>query len=267
MSDDAILQVPLETLLELPLPAEALATVCREVMSWTVDAPLRRRLALELAVLELDRCRQLGESDGWRRVIPRLESWETTWHNLCSVATEAELEHCRPRWQGAMSQLQTALEGDLMEHLEAAPAIDRDTPQLREWAELLWWCWERRDPAGGDPLLRERMCRLGALAWLALADFRHGTPGGLEASGRAQRLLVELAGLTPPDVLWVRNGLQQGLAAHLAGGLPADGDWEPWLAWAALIVARSPEGDERARREAQLWTARAALEIAETLGL
>jgi len=267
MSDDAILQVPLDTLLELPLPAEALATVYREAMTWTADAPLRRRLALELAVLELDRCRQLGESDGWRGVIPRLESWELTWHNLCSVATEAELEHCRPRWQGAMSQLQTALESELMEHLEAAPASDRDTPQLREWAELLWWCWERRDPEGGDPLLRERMCRLGALAWLALADFRHGAPGGLEASGRAQRLLVELAGLTPPEVLWVRNGLQQGLAAHLANGPPADGDWEPWLEWAELIVARSPTAEEQTRGETHLWTARAALEIAETLGV
>ena len=267
MTDGDTLQVPLETLLELPLPAEALATVLRESMTWTAAPTLRRRLALELAVLELDRCRELGETSGWQGVIPRLETWETTWHHLCSVASEAELEPCRQRWHDAMARLEAALQNDLMQRLEAAPASERDAHLLRDWAELLWWCWERRDPEGGNPLLRERLCRLGAIAWLTLAESCQGRPGVLDAAGRAQHLLVELAGLTPPEVLWVRNGLKQGLNAHLASGPPADGDWRPWLGWAELIVARSPTNAERTRCEEQLWTARAALEIAATLGL
>lgn len=267
MSHDPSLQVPLETLLELPLPAEALATVWREAMTWTADGTVRRRLALALAVLELDRCRDIGEGGDWSAVIPRLEGWETTWQGLCTSADEEELEQCRPQWQAAMARLLAALQQHLNTSLEAPPATDRETPQLVNWAELLWWCWERRDPAGGDPALRERLCRLGAIAWLALAGFRRGGPRGLQASGRAQALLVELATLTPPDVLWIGNGLRQGLADHLAAGPPADGDWSPWLAWADLIARRSPDDKARARADEHLWTAQAALAIAAQLRL
>ncbi len=266
-SDDLVLQVRLETLLELPLPAAALATVWREAMTWSGDDRLRRRLALELAVLELDRCRELGESQGWTSVLPRLEGWEATWQNLCAIASDDELDLCRPQWQEAMTRLLHALRQHLNSSLEAPPSTESETPQLVAWAELLWWCWERRDPAGGDSSVRERLCRLGAIAWLALAGFRRGGPGGVQASGRAQDLLMELAAQTPPEVIWIRNGLQQCLADHLAGGPPADGDWGPWLAWAELIVERSPDEDERHRTEQQLWTARAALDIAERLGL
>lgn len=268
MSPDAfVLQVPLERLLELPLPAAALATVWREAMTWSADAGLRRRLALELAVLELDRCRELGESQGWATVLPRLEGWETTWQNLCAVASADELDHCRPQWQEAMARLLEALAQHLNSSLEAPPSTEAETPALVAWADLLWWCWERRDPEGGDPTQRERLCRLGAIAWLALADFRRGGPGGLQASGRAQALLVDLAALTPPEVVWIRNGLQQGLADHLAAGPPPDGDWTPRLSWAELIVERSISSEERDRTSQQLWTARAALDIAARLGI
>ena len=124
-----------------------------------------------------------------------------------------------------------------------------------------------RNPEQGNTVLRERLCRLGAIAWSALASFRRGTPAGLQASGRAQVLLVALAEQTPADVLWIRNALQDGLADHLAAGPPADRDWSPWLAWADLIVERSPNAEERQRREQELWPARAALEIAAAIGV
>lgn len=262
MSDELSLQVPLETLLELPLPAAALATVWREAIGWTADGAVRRRLALELAVLELDRCREIGEGGGWATVISRLEGWEATWQDLCATASADELEACRPQWQQAMARLLASLQRHLNSSLEAPPASDHETAELCGWAELLWWCWERRDPTGGDPILRERLCRLGAIAWLALAGFRRGTAAGLLASGRAQALLVELAAQTPPEVLWIRNGLQQGLADHLAAGPPADGDWSRWLGWAELIVERSGNGNDGRRC---LWPAQAALAIADKL--
>ncbi len=267
MSQGPSLQVPLETLLELPLGAEALATVWREAMGWTSEPAVRRRLALELAVLELDRCRELGETQGWTAVLPRLEGWEATWQNLCAVASDDELAECEPQWQGAMERLLTALQQHLNTTMQAPPATETETPELVAWAELLWWCWQRRNPDQGDEALRERLCRLGAIAWSALAGFRRGTPAALEASGRAQVLLVALAQQTPADVVWIRNALQDGLADHLAAGAPADRDWGRWLAWAELIVERSPSAVERERRERELWPARAALEIAETLGV
>ena len=267
MNETPALRVTLETLLELPLASDALATVWREAMGWTAEPALRRRLALELAVLELDRCRELGESEGWATMLPRLEGWEATWQNLCAVSSDDDLDICRPQWQGAMDRLLTALQQHLNTSMQAPPALDSETTELDGWAELLWWCWQRRDPTGGDGPMRERLCRLGAIAWSTLAGFRGGTPAGLQASGRAQALLVELAHQTPPDVVWIRNGLQDGLAQHLAAGAPAGGDWGPWMAWAELIVERSPSGEERQELDNQLWPARAALEIAETLGV
>jgi len=267
MTTAVTLQVGLDTLLELPLPAEALATVWREAMGWTTEPAVQRRLALELAVLELDRCREMGETQGWQGVIGRLEGWEHTWQQLCSVASADELEPCRAQWQQSMERLLASLQQHLNDSLAAPPATDHETAQLQEWAELLWWCWERRDPQGGDPPLRERLCRLGAIAWLALAGFRRGTPAGLQAAGRAQKLLVQLAEQTPPEVVWIRNGLQDGLALHLASGPPPKGDWGPWLVWADQIVQRSPTAEEQEQGQAELWPARAALEIAQTLGL
>ena len=85
-SDDLVMQVRLETLLELPLPAAALATVWREAMTWSGDDRPRRRLALELAVLEPDRCRELGQSQGLTAGLPRPHGGGGHLHNLGSHA-------------------------------------------------------------------------------------------------------------------------------------------------------------------------------------
>jgi hypothetical protein len=267
MSEEQTLRITLEALLELPLAADALATVWREAINWTSEPTVRRRLAIELAVLELDRCRELGESRGWSAVLPRLDGWETTWHNLCAMVTKEELAQCEQQWKTAMERLLTALQQHLNTSMKAPPATDEENQSLVEWAELVWWCWERRSLSNGDEVLRERLCRLGAIAWMALAGFRQGTPAGLQAAGRAQAMLVELTRYTPVELVWVRNGLQDGLAAHLESGPPADGDWSEWLDWAELIVERSPNDQERRIREEQLWSAKASLEIAKVLGI
>lgn len=267
MSHEKTVEIPIETLLGLPLTADALATVWREAISWTNEPAVRRRLALELAVLELDRCREIGESKGWSGVLPRLDGWETTWQNLCTMATSEELAECEQQWQTAMDRLLMTLQHHLNTSMKAPPATETESQELVEWAELVWWCWERRSLNGGDEVLRERLCRLGAIAWMALAGFRTGTSAGLQAAARAQAMLVELTRFTPTELVWVRNGLQDGLAAHLANGPPANNDWSEWLDWAELIVERSPNEQDRRLREEQLWTAKAALEIAKTLGV
>jgi len=267
MSQEKTLEIPLETLLELPLTADALATVWREAISWTNEPAVRRRLALELAVLELDRCREIGESKGWSGVLPRLDGWETTWQNLCTMATSEELAECEQQWQTAMDRLLMTLQHHLNTSMKAPPATETESQELVEWAELVWWCWERRSLSGGDEVLRERLCRLGAIAWMALAGFRRETPSRLQAATRAQAMLVELTRFTPIELVWVRNGLQDGLAAHLENGPPANNDWSEWLGWAELIVQRSQDPQVRGLAEQHLWTAKAAIEIGDILAL
>ena len=249
--------IELERLLALPLPAEALASLWRELLRGLPDGASEERAALAAALEahELRRIEALCLGSGLEEGLLRLEG--------LAPALEPE------RLAALLLRVLPELHRQLVDAAGAdpAPAVVAD-PQR---AERLWQAdrWMRRletlphAPAVALGMMAEHICRYGAIAWMA-------QPGAL-ARQRSVALLQRLLVLLPEARSWIvpaiRDRLQQGLDELGQGGELVDPGQLADLFEACAAMGEDGGLPEQARQALQLavFRGRATLEVWNSL--
>ncbi len=249
--------IELERLLALPLPAEALASLWRELLRGLPEGASEERTALAAALEahELRRIEALCLGSGLEEGLLRLEG--------LAPALEPE------RLAALLLRVLPELHRQLVDAAGAdpAPAVVAD-PQR---AERLWQAdrWMRRletlphAPAVALGMMAEHICRYGAIAWMA-------QPGAL-ARQRSVALLQRLLVLLPEARSWIvpaiRDRLQQGLDELGQGGELVDPGQLADLFEACAAMGEDGGLPEQARQALQLavFRGRATLEVWNSL--
>jgi hypothetical protein len=249
--------IELERLLALPLPAEALASLWRELLRGLPEGASEERAALAAALEahELRRIEALCLGSGLEEGLIRLEG--------LAPALEPE------RLAALLLRVLPELHRQLVDAAGAdpAPAVVAD-PQR---AERLWQAdrWMRRletlphAPAVALGMMAEHICRYGAIAWMA-------QPGAL-ARQRSVALLQRLLVLLPEARSWIvpaiRDRLQQGLDELERGDELVDPGQLADLFEACAAMGEDGGLPEQARQALQLavFRGRATLEVWNSL--
>ena len=249
--------IPLNQLLALPLPAEALATLWRESLRMLPPEASRERQALQQVLQDHDRRRveALCEAGDIQAALSLLEG--------LAPALEPE------RLAALLLRVLPELHRQLVDAAGAdpAPAVVAD-PQR---AERLWQAdrWMRRletlphAPAVALGMMAEHICRYGAIAWMA----QPGPP----ARWRAVTLLQRLLQLLPESREWalpaIRDRLLQGVQELERAEALADPQHLAHLLQACAAMEHDPQMSPQAREALQLAVFRghAALEVWQNL--
>lgn len=249
--------IPLDQLLALPLPAEPLASLWRELLRGLPPAAVRERQALEQALQahELRRVEALCEAGEIEAGLSRLEALAA---GLDPTALAALLHRLMP-----------GLHHKLVEQAGPSPAPELVADPLR--AEQLWQAdrWMRRleqlphQETDLRSLMAEHLCRYGAIAWMAQP--------GAAARWRAVALLQRLLQLLPEARDWVvpaiRDRLLHGVQELEQAEALADPQHLAQLLQACAAMGHDPQMPEQAREALHLAVFRghAALEVWQNL--
>lgn len=259
--------IELERLLALPLPAEALASLWRELLRGLPEGASEERTALAAALEahELRRIEALCLGSGTAAAGFEEGGLEEGLIRLEGLAPALEPE----RLAALLLRVLPELHRQLVDAAGAdpAPAVVAD-PQR---AERLWQAdrWMRRletlphAPAVALGMMAEHICRYGAIAWMA-------QPGAL-ARQRSVALLQRLLVLLPEARSWIvpaiRDRLQQGLDELGQGGELVDPGQLADLFEACAAMGEDGGLPEQARQALQLavFRGRATLEVWNSL--
>lgn len=249
--------IPLDQLLALPLPAEPLACLWRELLRALPPAAVRERQALEQALQAHElRCMEaLCEAGEIEAGLSRLEALAA---GLDPTALAALLH-----------RLMSGLHRRLVEQAGPSPAPELVADPLR--AEQLWQAdrWMRRlealpcEKVHRQEVMAEQICRYAALAWMVQP--------GAAASARAITLLQRLLQLLPQARQWVvpaiRERLLQGVQALNHPESLADPQHLGVLLEACAAMGADPELPEPSRQALELavFRGRAALDVWQNL--
>ena len=193
--------IPLDNLLALPLPAEALATLWRHLLRDLPPQAQREREALEHAL----QAHELGRVEAECKA----GAIETALSRLEGLASSLEPETLAT----VLTRLMPVLHLQLVEQAGPDPAPEVTANPVR--ANQLWLAdqWMRRLEKLPCPesdlrfLMAEHLCRYGAIAWMAQP--------GATARWRAVALLQRLLKLLPESRNWavpaIRERLQKGV--------------------------------------------------------
>jgi hypothetical protein len=249
--------IPLNQLLALPLPAEPLASLWRELLRGLPATASRERLALEQA-LQAHELRQLQA----RFAAGELEAGFSLLDGLAPELDPAALANL-------LSQLMPGLHHTLVELAGPDPAPELVADPRR--AECLWLAdqWMRRlEQLPGQacelrPLMAEHLCRYAAVAWLAQPP--------AASRWRTLDLLQRLVLLQPQARSWAVPAIRDRLLESVQELQQGEGIADP-LHLAALLQAcaameHDPQLPPQAREALQLavFRGRAALEVWQNL--
>lgn len=245
--------IPLNQLLALPLPAEPLASLWRELLRALPAEASRERLALEQAL----------QAHELRRLETRFDAGEIEvgFSLLDGLAPELEPEQLAE----LLSRLMPKLNHALVELAGPNPAPEVAADPRR--AECLWLAdqWMRRlealpyQESDLRLLMAEQLCRYGAIAWM-------GQPGSA-SRWRAVALLQRLLLLLPEARNWavpaIRERLQQGVQDLEQEGMLADPLHLSKLLEACAAMETEPDLTPQAVKALQLavFRGRAALKL------
>jgi hypothetical protein len=226
----------LETLLSLPLEANALATLWREALHRLQQEPITERIqrTCELLAEAIDRHDLLRA-----RSACLVGDWFTGLNRLVGLTGRLPA----PELAGTLLELLPALHHQLIDLAEAEPSQCPFKPEDR--AELLWqahqWLtWLERQGAEEPErfaVIREQICRYGAIAWM-------GEPQ-LPARRRSLSLLLALLVHNPEARSWALQACGEQLGALIAAAAqepPTDPhDLADLLAWCQALAPHSPQ--------------------------
>ena len=249
--------IPLNQLLALPLPAEPLASLWRELLRAMPAEASRERLALEQA-LQAHELRRLEASFDAGEI-------EAGFSLLDGFAGSLEPDQLAD----LLTRLIPALHHQLVILAGPTPSPEVAADPLR--AELLWQAdqWMRRMEAlpyqESDLrlLMAEQLCRYGAIAWMAQP--------GASARWRAVALLQRLLLLLPEARNWavpaIHERLQQGVQELEQEGMLADPLHLSKLLEACAAMETEPDLTPQAVKALQLavFRGRAALKLWQSL--
>jgi hypothetical protein len=255
--------IELERLLALPLPAEALASLWRELLRGLPEGSSEERAALEAALETYE----LG----------RIEALCFSGSTEIGGIGESGIEEGLSRLEGLAAALEPARLAELLGRLlpelhrrlvesagpDPAPEVVAD-PQR---AEGLWQAdrWMRRlealphEESALRSMIAEQLCRYGAIAWLAQP--------GVVARRRAVLLLQRLLLLLPEARSWVVPAIRDRLLLALEdlgrGGELVDPSHLAELFDVCAAMAADPGLSDEARAALQLavFRGRATLEV------
>jgi hypothetical protein len=249
--------IPLDQLLALPLPAEPLASLWRELLRALPPAAVRERQALEQALQahELRRVEALCEAGEIEAGLSRLEALAA---GLEPTALAALLHRLMPGLHRRLIR-------------EAGPKPAPEVLADPQRTEQLWLAdqWMRRlealpsDNTQQQQVMAEQICRHAVLAWMA-------QPGDA-ASGRAISLLQRLLQLEPKSRNWalpaIRERLLQGVQALNHPESLADPQHLGVLLEACAAMGADPQLPEPSRQALELavFRGRAALDVWQNL--
>ena len=249
--------IPLNQLLALPLPAEPLASLWRELLRALPAEASRERLALEQAL----------QAHELRRLEARFDAGEIEagFSLLDGLAPELEPELLAE----LLSRLMPKLNHALVEQAGPKPAPEVLADPRR--SECLWLAdqWMRRLEAlprvesSRRVVMAEQLCRHGAIAWM-------GQPGSA-SRWRAVTLLQRLLILRPQARNWVvpaiRERLLQGMNELEQEGALADPQSLSRLVEACAALGADPDLPQQNRQALELavFRGRAALDIWQNL--
>jgi hypothetical protein len=249
--------IPLNQLLALPLPAEPLASLWRELQRDLPAEASRERLALEQAL----------QAHELRRLEARFEAGEIEAGFSLLDGLAPELEPAA--LANLLSRLMPRLHHALVELAGPDPAPEVVADPRR--AECLWLAdqWMRRlEALPGQacelrPLMAEHLCRYAAVAWLA-----QPAPA---ARWRKLDLLQRLVLLQPEARSWavpaIRDRLLEGVQELQQDEAIADPLHLAALLQACAAMEHDPQLPQQAREALQLavFRGRAALEVWQNL--
>jgi hypothetical protein len=248
--------IPLNQLLALPLPAEPLASLWRELLRSLPATASSERLALEQAL----------QAHGLRQLQARVDAGELEvgFSLLDGLAPELEPELLAE----LLNRLMPSLHHALVELAGPDPTPEVVADPRR--AECLWLAdqWMRRlEALPGQacelrPLMAEHLCRYAAVAWLAQPP---------AARWRKLDLLQRLVLLQPEARSWAVPAIRDRLLEGVQELQQDEGIADP-LHLAALLQAcaameHDPQLPQQAREALQLavFRGRAALEVWQNL--
>lgn len=250
--------IELERLLALPLPAESLACLWRELLRGLPEGASEERAALAAALeaYELRRIEALCFNGGIEN--GTIEEGLSRLEGLAPALDPRRLARL-------LALLLPELHRQLVENVGSDPAPEVVADPLR--AERLWQVdrWMRRlealphEESALLSMIAEQICRYGALAWLAQP--------GAAARQRAVLLLQRLLVLLPDARSWVlpaiRDRLQQTLDDLDQGGELVDPNQLAELFDACAAMAEDPGLPEEARAALKLavFRGRSILEV------
>jgi hypothetical protein len=197
----------LEALLSLPLEANALATLWREALERLQQGPMTERiqrtcdaLIRAIGLHELRQARADCLAGDWLTGLNRLVGLETSVPSETMAAT--------------LMELLPVLHHQLIDLAEASPSRCPFEPDDR--AELLWqahrwlsWLEQHGDEAPERiDVIREQICRYGAIAWMSRPQPR--------AQRRSIPLLLKLLELEPEAHGWALQACRGQLGALIA---------------------------------------------------
>ncbi len=249
--------IPLDQLLALPLPAEALATLWRESLRMLPPEASRERQALQQVLQDHDRRRveALCEAGDIQAALSLLEGL------AASLDPEA--------LAALIGQLMPVLHRHLVERAgpDPAPELVADPQRADQlWMADRWMCRLEGLPHSDSDLRRltaEHLCRYAAIAWMA----QPGPP----ARWRAVTLLQRLLQLLPESREWalpaIRDRLLQGVQELERAEALADPQHLAHLLQACAAMEHDPQMSPQAREALQLAVFRghAALEVWQNL--
>ncbi|MCX5926882.1 MAG: hypothetical protein NTZ23_06125 [Cyanobium sp. LacPavin_0920_WC12_MAG_63_22] len=245
--------IPLNQLLALPLPAEPLASLWRELLRDLPAEASRERLALEQAL----------QAHELRRLEARFDAGEIEagFSLLDGLAPELEPELLAE----LLNRLMPGLQHALVELAGPNPATEVLKDPAR--ADRLWLAdqWMRRledlpgETSKRRAVIAEQLCRHGALAWMGHA--------GATSRRRALSLLQRLLHLNPKARNWVvpaiRERLHEDLRELEEGGALADPQHVSRLLETCAALGADPELPDQTRQTLELavFRGRAGLEV------
>ena len=249
--------IPLNQLLALPLPAEPLASLWRELLRSLPATASSERLALEQAL----------QAHGLRQLQARFDAGELEvgFSLLDGLAPELEPELLAE----LLNRLMPGLVSALVESAGPKPAPEVIADPRR--AECLWLAdqWMRRLEAlpglASEPrlLMAEQLCRYAVVAWLAQP--------AAAARWRTLNLLQRLVLLLPEARSWAVPAIRDRLLQAVQELQQEDGIADPQhlaaLLQACAAMEHDPQLPQQAREALQLAVFRghAALEVWQNL--